>query len=141
MKNKVLVYIVFLVFILSIPWINALMSSFTLEVQLEDREIILIGSHGQYKMNENYYSDTRLIHAGYYASIFNTLYLIKVKRTKLSADATFDVNEFVRGQQTFILLKLDHKKGRAYQIKHIEEDPRKGITQYPVTFEGDLGIL
>ncbi|CAH1520795.1 conserved hypothetical protein [Vibrio owensii] len=140
-KKRLLVYIVLLATLLSVPWLNALTSSFVLKGQLEDREINFVGSHGRYKIEANYTSNTHIVHTGYYASLFDTLYLIKVRRDKVATDSAFDVSEFVRGHQTFILFKLKHEQGNVYQMKRIEEDPRNGISQYPVTIVGDLGIL
>lgn len=134
-------YVLFVIAVLSIPWFNALTSSFVLQGQFDDRKITFVGSHGRYKIEANYTSNTHIVDTGYYASIFDTLYLIKVRRDKVATDSVFDVSEFVRGHQTFILFKLKHEQGNVYQMKRIEEDPRNGISQYPVTIVGDLGIL
>lgn len=140
-KNKLLIYVALLVTLLSIPWLNASTSSFVLKGQLDDRYINFVGSHGRYKIEVNYTSNTHIVQTGYYASLFDTLYLVKVRRDKVAADSSFDVNEFLRGHQTFILFKLKHEKGNVYQMKRMEEDPRRGISEYPVIIEGDLGIL
>lgn len=140
-KKKILVYLFLLSGLISIPWLNALTSDFVLKGHLEDRTINFIGSHGRYKIEANYVSDTHIVHTGYYASLFDTLYLIKVRRDKVAADSKFNLDEFVRGHQSFILFKLQHEKGNIYQLKRIEEDPRKGILQYPVTIDGSLGLL
>lgn len=140
-KKKLLIYAVLFVALLSIPWFNALTSSFVLKGQLEDRYINFVGSHGRYKIEVNYASNTHIVQTGYYASLFDTLYLVKVRRDKVATDSAFDMNEFLRGHQTFILFKLKHEQGNVYQMKRIEEDPRKGISESLVIIEGDLGIL
>lgn len=140
-KNRLVIYVAFLATLLSIPWLNASTSSFVLKGQLEDRYISFVGSHGRYKIEVNYTSNTHIVQTGYYASLFDTLYLVKVRRDKVATDSAFDMNEFLRGHQTFILFKLKHEQGNVYQMKRIEEDPRKGISESLVIIEGDLGIL
>ena len=140
-KNRLVIYVAFLATLLSIPWLNASTSSFVLKGQLEDRYISFVGSHGRYKIEVNYTSNTHIVQTGYYASLFDTLYLVKVRRDKVATDSAFDMNEFLRGHQTFILFKLKHEQGNVYQMKRIEEDPRKGISESLVIIEGDLVIL
>ncbi|AYO15024.1 hypothetical protein D0812_11600 [Vibrio owensii] len=140
-KKKVFIYFALLVALLSIPWINALTSSFQLEGEFGDRGVNFIGSHGRYKLEANYYSNTHVVNTGYYASLFDTLYLIQLRRDKVANDDRFDINEFLRGHRRVIVFKLDKQQDGEYQLKLIEEDPRKGIAQYPVAIEGDLGFL
>ncbi|MFW1158680.1 hypothetical protein [Vibrio parahaemolyticus] len=140
-KKKVIIFIVFNATLLFIPWLNALTSNFVLQGDFDDRNIKFIGSHGRYKMEANYSSDLHIVHTGYYASLFDTLYLFQVRRDKVAGNSVFDLNEFIRSQQNFILLKLSHEQGNVYELKHIEEDPRKGIVKHSVIVNGDLGLL
>ena len=66
-KNKLLIYVALLVTLLSIPWLNASTSSFVLKGQLDDRYINFVGSHGRYKIEVNYTSNTHIVQTGYYA--------------------------------------------------------------------------
>ncbi|WP_039977342.1 hypothetical protein [Vibrio jasicida] len=140
-KKKVLSYLVLLISLLSIPWFNAMNSSFKIEGDFGDRSVKFIGSHGRYKLEANYYSKTHVVNTGYYASLFDTLYLLQVRREKVADDNAFNIDEFLRGHRRVIVFKLDQESGENYLLKLIEEDPRKGVKQYPVTFDGSLGLL
>lgn len=140
-RKKVIIYLMLLIALLSIPWVNAVSSNFLMEGDFGDRSVKFIGSHGRYKLEANYRSKTHVVNTGYYASLFDTLYLFQVRRDKVAADDAFDINEFLRGHRIVIVFKLNQKSDKEYLVKLIEEDPRKGISMYPVTIEGDLGIL
>ncbi|MCF6453593.1 hypothetical protein L1076_18620 [Vibrio sp. MMG022] len=140
-KKKVFIYLALLITLLSIPWLNAFTSVFLLEGDFGDRNVKLIGSHGRYKMDVNYLSNTHIVNTGYYASFFDTLYLFQLRRDKVANDDAFDINEFLRGHRIVIVFKLNQKSDKEYLVKLIEEDPRKGISEYPVIIEGNLGVL
>ncbi|MGL4828348.1 MAG: hypothetical protein ACRCXG_03505 [Vibrio sp.] len=140
-RKKVASLVMFIIALLLIPWLNALTSNFVLQGDFDDRVIKFIGSHGRYKIEANYSSDLHIVYTGYYASLFDTLYLFQVRRDKVAGNSIFELNEFIRSQQTFILFKLNHEQGNVYKLKHIEEDPRKGISKYLVIVNGNLGIL
>ena len=140
-KRRVVTCLMLIIAILLVPWLLSVKSNFTIEGKFKDRSVNFIGSHGRYKIGVNYSSDTYIVHSGYYAFVFDTLYLFKTERDKVAADSEFQLNEFIRGHQTFVAVKLKHEQGNLYQLKHIEEDPREGITNYQVIIKGDMGYL
>ncbi|ARR06535.1 hypothetical protein Vc3S01_1773 [Vibrio campbellii] len=67
--------------------------------------------------------------------------MFKLNQNKFSSVQVLNLNEFLHEHQTFFVLKLQHISGNEYMLKHIEEDPRKGVTKEKVIVEGNLGIL
>ncbi|WP_104024514.1 hypothetical protein [Vibrio hyugaensis] len=140
-KARLATYLMFTMVMLFIPWLISVNSSFTIEGQFNDRSVKFVGSHGRYKIGVNYSSNTYIVHSGYYTLVFDTLYLLKTERDEVAEGSAFQLNEFIRGHQTFVAFKLKHEHGNLYQLKHIEEDPREGITRYQVIVKGDLGFF
>ncbi|WP_045452513.1 hypothetical protein [Vibrio campbellii] len=141
MRRKITFFILLTVFTLTLPWFNAMTSQFVIKGDLSERSIHIVGSNGRYISDVNYNQGTQVVDSGYYASFLNTLFMFKLNQNKFSSVQVLNLNEFLHEHQTFFVLKLQHISGNEYMLKHIEEDPRKGVTKEKVIVEGNLGIL
>lgn len=141
MRRKVAILFAFIVLSLSLPWMNAFTSQFVIKGKFPERSIHIVGSNGRYISDANYDKETQVVNSGYYASFLNTLFMFKLSQNKFSTGQVLNLNEFLREHQTFVVFKLQHISGDEYMLKHIEEDPRQGVTKVKVTVEGNLGLL
>ncbi|EDP60132.1 hypothetical protein [Vibrio sp. AND4] len=129
------------ILVLSIPWFNAMTSDFEIKGNLTDRHIHIVGSSGRYVVYTNSTTNTRVVRTGYYASIFNTVYMFKLNSKKYAHAQASKHTDILRELRTFYVIKIKYINENLYKLRGLPVDPRLGDVEAVVELEGSLGLF
>lgn len=126
---------------LLLPWVNAMFSNFEINGQLDDRDVTIIGSYGRFKAQAAYYDGMHAVGTGYYGTLFDTVYLLKVRSNKVVEGNPNNLNAFLRSHQTLIVYKIKKNDEGNYVLRRLEEDPRLGMHENSIEVKGFFGPI